>query len=140
MRLAFWRAGKDGALIQRAVAKLAPAAYKPAAATVSGDLDLRVLGQALMRKRSWIIIPTVLAAVLSITAVNLVTSRYKSEARILVDGRENVFLRPNGERNEERSAPLDPEAVTSQVQQLLSRDLAREIIKKNKLAERPEFD
>ena len=80
-----------------------------------------------------------LAAVLSIAAVNLVTPRYKSEARILIDGRENVFLRPNGERNEERTA-LDPEAVTSQVQLLLSRDLAREIIKKNKLAERPEFD
>jgi uncharacterized protein involved in exopolysaccharide biosynthesis len=81
----------------------------------------------------------VLAAVLSITAVNLVTPRYKSEARILIDGRENVFLRPNGERNEERNA-LDAEAVTSQVQLLLSRDLAREIIRKNKLAERPEFD
>ena len=76
---------------------------------------------------------------LSIAAVNLVTPRYKSEARILVDGRENVFLRPNGERNEERTA-LDAEAVTSQVQLLLSRDLAREIIKKNKLAELPEFD
>jgi uncharacterized protein involved in exopolysaccharide biosynthesis len=81
----------------------------------------------------------VLAAVLSLTAVNLVTSRYKSEVRILIDGRENVFLRPNGERNEERTA-LDAEAVTSQVQLLQSRDLAREIIKKNKLAERPEFD
>ena len=92
-----------------------------------------------MRKRGWIIVPTVLAAVLSIAAVNLVTPRYKSEARILIDGRENVFLRPNGERNEERTA-LDAEAVTSQVQLLLSRDLAREIIKKNKLAERPEFD
>ena len=65
--------------------------------------------------------------------------RYKSEARILIDGRENIFLRPSGERNEERTA-LDAEAVTSQVQLLLSRDLAREIIKKNKLAERPEFD
>jgi uncharacterized protein involved in exopolysaccharide biosynthesis/Mrp family chromosome partitioning ATPase len=106
---------------------------------VSGDLDLPALGQALMRKRGWIIVPTVLAAVLSIAAVNLVTPRYKSEARILIDGRENVFLRPNGERNEERTA-LDAEAVTSQVQLLLSRDLAREIIKKNKLAERPEFD
>src|SRR5450432_900360 len=101
---------------------------------------MRALGHALARKRGWIIVPTVLAAVLSITAVNLVTPRYKSEARILIDGRENVFLRPNGERNEERTAPLDPEAVTSQVQLLLSRDLAREIIKKNKLADRPEFD
>ena len=93
-----------------------------------------------MRKRGWIIVPTVLAAVLSITAVNVVTPRYKSEARILIDGRENVFLRPNGERNEEQRSGLDAEAVTSQVQLLLSRDLAREIIKKNKLAERPEFD
>jgi succinoglycan biosynthesis transport protein ExoP len=137
MRLAFWRAGRS--FIERAIAKPAPAVYKPAAASESGDLDLRVLGQALVRNRRWIIIPTLLAAVLSIAAVNLVTPRYKSEARILVDGRENVFLRPNGERNEERNA-LDPEAVTSQVQLLLSRDLAREIIKKNKLAERPEFD
>ena len=120
-----------------------PAPRRPAASrppqSESGDLDLRALGQALARKRGWIIIPTVLAAVLSIAAVNLITPRYKSEARILIDGRENVFLRPNGERNEERTA-LDAEAVTSQVQLLLSRDLAREIIKKNKLAERPEFD
>src|SRR6202166_3954593 len=137
MRLAFWRTGK--VMVQRAFSKPAPATYKPASAPLSGDLDLRALGQALMRKRSWIIVPTVLAAALSITAVNLVTPRYKSEARILVDGRENVFLRPNGERNEERTS-LDAEAVTSQVQLLLSRDLAREIIKKNKLAERPEFD
>jgi uncharacterized protein involved in exopolysaccharide biosynthesis len=126
-------------LVQRVIPKPAPATNKPAAASESGDLDLRVLGQALVRNRRWIIVPTLLAAVLSIAAVNLVTPRYKSEARILVDGRENVFLRPNGERNEERNA-LDPEAVTSQVQLLLSRDLAREIIKKNKLAERPEFD
>jgi uncharacterized protein involved in exopolysaccharide biosynthesis/Mrp family chromosome partitioning ATPase len=81
----------------------------------------------------------VLAAVLSITAVNMITPRYKSEVRILIDGRENVFLRPNGERNDDRNA-LDPEAVTSQVQLLQSRDLAREVIKKNRLAELPEFD
>ena len=92
-----------------------------------------------MRKRSWIIVPTVLALVASLAAVNMVTPRFKSEARILIDGRESVFLRPTGERNEERSA-LDAEAVTSQVQLVQSRDLAREIIRKNKLAERPEFD
>ncbi len=123
-----------------AAAKPAPDLYRPAAAAPTGDLDLRALGQALARKKGWIIVPTLLAAVLSVTAVNLVTPRYKSEARILVDGRENIFLRPTGERSEERSSVVDAEAVTSQVQLLLSRDLAREIIKKNKLAERPEFD
>ncbi len=145
MRLAFWRAGKYRTLVQRVISRpAAPAASKsapnkPAAAFESGDLDLRALGQAVLRNKNWIIVPTLVAAALSIAAVNLVTPRYKSEARILIDGRENVFLRPNGERNEERTA-LDAEAVTSQVQLLLSRDLAREVIKKNKLAERPEFD
>jgi polysaccharide biosynthesis transport protein len=145
MRLAFWRSDKVKAAVQRAVPKKsAPAvtskpAAAPAAVSDAGDLDLRTLGQALVRKRGWIIVPTALALVLSVTAVNLVTPRYKSEARILVDGRENVFLRPSGERNEERTS-LDAEAVTSQVQLLQSRDLAREIIRKNKLADRPEFD
>jgi polysaccharide biosynthesis transport protein len=159
MRLAFWRRGEDDARAAKIAAHVMPSPAKTFTAkpldakpvdakpvnakTVvtaeAGDLDLRVLGEALGRGKSWIIVPTILAAVLSMTAVNFVTPRYKSEARILIDGRENVFLRPNGERNEERTA-LDPEAVTSQVQLVLSRDLAREIIKKNKLAERPEFD
>ncbi|SDI83704.1 Uncharacterized protein involved in exopolysaccharide biosynthesis [Bradyrhizobium sp. Rc2d] len=154
MRLAFWRAGKDKAVIERAVsrskaeaapkieAKIAagPAPVVAKQAPVeSGDIDLHALGAALARKRGWIVVPTVLVLVASIATVNLVTPRYKSEARILIDGRENVFLRPNSDRTEERQA-LDAEAVTSQVQLVLSRDLAREIIKKNKLAERPEFD
>src|SRR5712675_136378 len=143
MRLAFWRAGEDiagneNSVAQQVVATPASATDRPAAAE-SGDLDLRALGQAQLRNRGWITVPTLLAAVLSVAAVNMITPRYKSEARILIDGRENIFLRPNGERNEERNA-LDAEAVTSQVQLLLSRDLAREIIRKNKLAERPEFD
>ncbi|WP_375308421.1 exopolysaccharide transport family protein [Bradyrhizobium sp. A11] len=164
MRLAFWRAGKDKAVVARAVSKpkadVAPKADKTEKAEVkaeprieaapapivtkqaqveSGDIDLHALGAALARKRGWIVVPTVLALVASIAAVSLVTPRYKSESRILIDGRENVFLRPNSDRTEERQA-LDAEAVTSQVQLVLSRDLAREIIKKNKLAERPEFD
>src|ERR1700730_13161676 len=136
MRLAFWRAGEHEAGNENTVAQRVVST--PASAE-SGDLDLRALGQALVRNKGWIIVPTLLAAALSIAAVNLITPRYKSEARILIDGRENVFLRPNGERNEDRTS-LDAEAVTSQVQLLLSRDLAREIIKKNNLAELPEFD
>ena len=151
MRLAFWRAGKDKAVIERAVSKAklevkpkvetkpAPDATKQAPVE-SGDIDLHALGGALARKRGWIIVPTMLALVASVAIVNLITPRYKSESRILIDGRENVFLRPSSDRSTEERQALDPEAVTSQVQLVLSRDLAREIIKKNKLAERPEFD
>jgi uncharacterized protein involved in exopolysaccharide biosynthesis len=137
--LAFRHGDGDKAVAGTAVSKPAAASARAIGPTEAGDLDLRMLGEALGRGKHWIIVPTMLAAALSIIAVNLVTPRYKSEARILIDGRENVFLRPNGERNEERAA-LDPEAVTSQVQLVLSRDLARAIIKKNRLAERPEFD
>lgn len=155
MRLAFWRAGKDKAVVERAVSKAKPEAKsetkvrveaRPApmaakqAPAETGDIDLHALGGALARKRGWIILPTVLVLVASVAVVNLITPRYKSEARILIDGRENVFLRPNSDRSTEERQALDPEAVTSQVQLVLSRDLAREIIKKNKLAERPEFD
>jgi uncharacterized protein involved in exopolysaccharide biosynthesis len=139
MRFALWRKVKERAQAEQPVTKPAPTSTRPATVSQSGDLDLHALGDALRRKRGWIIVPTVMALVLSVAIVNMITPRYKSEARILIDGRENVFLRPNGERNEERTA-LDAEAVTSQVQLVLSRDLAREIIRKNKLAERPEFD
>jgi polysaccharide biosynthesis transport protein len=139
MRFSLWRKGEEKAQAAQPVATPAPAPAKPVAPAPTGDIDVHALGAALSRKRGWIIVPTALALLLSLVAVNFITPRYKSEARILIDGRENVFLRPNGERNEERTA-LDAEAVTSQVQLVLSRDLAREIIKKNKLAERPEFD
>ena len=138
MRLAFWRTGSDEGPARERVSRAAAASPNSITAEF-GNLGLRAILQALVRKRGWIIVPTVLAAAISAAAVNLITPRYKSEARILIDGRENVFLRPNGEHNEDRSA-LDVEAVTGQVQLLLSRDLAREIIKKNNLAQRPEFD
>lgn len=159
MRLAFWRAGKDTAVLKRVVSKVKREAkpetrvetkprveskpapvVAPQAPAGSGDIDLHALGGALARKRGWIIVPTVLALVASVAVVNSITPRYKSESRILIDGRENVFLRPSSDRSTEERQALDPEAVTSQVQLVLSRDLAREIIKKNKLAERPEFD
>src|SRR5262249_9144720 len=104
MRFGLWRNGTDEAQAEVPVAKPAPAPAKAVAAAPSGDIDLHELGAALSRKRGWIIIPTVLALVLSLAVVNVITPRYKSEARILIDGRENVFLRPSGERNEERTA------------------------------------
>src|SRR5579872_5282106 len=137
MRLAFWRSGNSAASAARPSS--APAAKETRVALLAGDLDFRAIGQALAAKRNWIIVPTLLAALLSVAAVNVITPRYKSEVRILIDGRENVFLRPTGERNDDRNS-LDAEAVTSQVQLLLSRELARDVIKKNKLAELPEFD
>jgi succinoglycan biosynthesis transport protein ExoP len=106
-----------------------------------GDLDLRSLGAALMRRKYWIIWPTLLVAVVAGIVVNVIAPRYKSEARILYDGRENVFLRPEAEKsiNQDRG-PADAETLTNQVQIVLSRELALDVIGQLKLNENPEFD
>jgi polysaccharide biosynthesis transport protein len=110
-------------------------------AVQDSDLDMRSLGLALWRRKHWVIWPTLLVAIAAGITVNLLTPRYKSEARIVYDGRENVFLRPDAERslNQDRG-PADPEALTDQVQTVLSRQLALEVIGELKLNELPEFD
>ena len=104
------------------------------------DLDLGALGRAMWRRRNWIIFPVIVVCGLTFVGVNLVTPRYKSEARVLVEGRENVFLRPDAEKSASESLVGDQEAVANQVQVALSRDVALDVIRKLKLAERPEFD
>lgn len=106
------------------------------------ELDLGALGRALWARRFAILTVTALAAVLSFLAVNMITPRYKSEARVLIENRETPYNKAQGERDAERESRtlLDAEAVQSQVQLALSRDLARSIIRDLKFAERPEFN
>jgi uncharacterized protein involved in exopolysaccharide biosynthesis len=109
-------------------------------AASDGELDFRAIGRALWRRKLWVLLPAVLVALLTFVAVSVMTPRYKSEARVLYEGRESVFLRPEAERNAERDRSVDPETITSQVQLVLSRELARQVVKDLKLNERPEFD
>jgi polysaccharide biosynthesis transport protein len=104
------------------------------------ELDLGALGRALWRRKVTIIGSTLAAAAIAFLAVSLITPRYKSESRVLIETRENIFLRPEADKTIEAGATVDQEAVASQVQLILSRDLARDIIEKLKLGERPEFD
>src|SRR5439155_11104063 len=109
-------------------------------AQVVDELGRRAHSGPLWRKKRLIIAPTLAAAAVAFFAVNMVTSRYRSEARVLIETRDNIFVRPEAEKTADRSTTVDQEAVTSQVQLILSRDLALEVIKKLKLGELPEFD
>jgi uncharacterized protein involved in exopolysaccharide biosynthesis/Mrp family chromosome partitioning ATPase len=109
-------------------------------ADMSGEPDLRGLGRAVWRKKTTIILFTAVAAGLAFVVVSSITPRYRSESRILLEARESVFMRAEADKNGGDRANLDPEAVTSQIQLVLSRDLARAVIKKEKLDENPEFD
>src|ERR1019366_1114006 len=108
--------------------------------TVNSEPDLRGLGRVLWAKKTKILGITLLAAAIAFAVVNAMTPHYRSESRLLLETRENVFLRAEADKNSGDPTAIDTEAVTSQVQLVLSRDLAREVIKKEKLADNPEFD
>ena len=125
----------------RKKAKAAPVAV-PAMPVLepAGEPDLRGLGRALWRKRQTIIVCTLVVAALAFIVVNAITPRYRSESRLLLEARESVFMRAEADNGASDRANLDPEAVTSQIQLVLSRDLALAVIKKEKLDANPEFD
>jgi succinoglycan biosynthesis transport protein ExoP len=120
------------------VQSLGQRAFAPAA--TESDLDVRAVGGVLWRKRAWIVIPTLAAALLALVTVQLITPKYKSEARVLFDGRENIYLRPEVDKSTVDRNTSDPEAVASQMQLVLSRDLAHQVIEGLKLGGLPEFD
>ena len=118
-----------------------PAAPPPNPAIQSdGELDVRALGRALWRRKRAIILPALIVAVLPAVAVEVVPPKYKSSAAILYEGRENIFLRPDVNKTTGDSGLADDAALTSQVQLVLSRELALDVIRKLKLNELPEFD
>ena len=106
---------------------------------LDADLDMSALGATLWRKRWKIFGPAILVGLITLLVVQVITPRYQSQSRVFIEGADNVYLRPDADRNTAERT-VDQEAVTSQAQIILSRDLAREVISKLKLGERPEFD
>ena len=104
-----------------------------------GELDLRSLGRYLWLRRTRILGVGLICAGAAFVVVNAITPQYRSESRLLLDAHQNVFLRADADKNAGLT-PIDQEAVTSQIQVMLSRDLARKVINKLNLANSPEFD
>ena len=107
---------------------------------IDADLDLAALGAALWRKRYKILQPTILVALVTFAVVTVIPPKYQSEARVLIVGRDNVFLRPDADKDIIDRGIVDPEAVTSQAQLVLSREVANQVIDELKLGALPEFD
>jgi succinoglycan biosynthesis transport protein ExoP len=107
---------------------------------MNGEPDIRGLGRILWQKKTKMLAFTLLSAAAAFVVVNAITPRYRSESRLLLEVRENVFMRAEADKNTAERSNIDPEAVTSQIQVVLSRDLAHDLIKKEKLDENPEFD
>jgi succinoglycan biosynthesis transport protein ExoP len=105
-----------------------------------GEANLSTIVRALWRNKRSIIGPALIAAAAAFIAVNLMTPKYKSEARVLFEGRENIFLRPEADKGIMDRGAIDQETLASQVQLVLSRELARDVIGALNLADVPEFN
>ena len=103
------------------------------------ELDLSALGSSLWRKKWRILRPALLVGLVALITVQVITPRYQSESRVIVEGRDNIYLRPDADKDT-LDRTVDQEAVTSQAQLILSRDLANQVIEKLKLNQRPEFE
>jgi succinoglycan biosynthesis transport protein ExoP len=102
------------------------------------QIDLTELGRSLKARWRWIAVPTALAFLASVIFVNIVSPRYTGEAKVLLQSAEAFYLRTGPERND--SQVFDEQAVASQVQVVMSRDLARAAIRQLGLVGNPEFD
>ncbi|AWN44699.1 lipopolysaccharide biosynthesis protein [Methylobacterium durans] len=97
------------------------------------------VGGVLRRSWLWIALPTIAAGAAAVAFVQVVPPRYTGEAKLLLESREAGFARTAQERTDQPQ-PIDEQAVASQAQVVMSRDLAREAIRRLKLVGNPEFD
>ena len=119
---------------QSVSAEFAGAPLRPREGVHLGDVWRTLRGR-------WRLVLGVGAAAFLVSAayVNLVTPEYTGEARFLLERGESFFTRPNQDRTEQQPQ-IDEQAVASQVQVAMSRDLAREAIRRLNLVGNPEFD
>ncbi len=106
---------------------------------VTNEVDLSRVGRALMKKRWWVIGPTLVALVGALVFVNVVKPRYTSDARLLLENQDDFYTRVDKGERIDANGP-DAEGVQSQIQLLTSRDLARRVIKQLGLQGNVEFD
>jgi succinoglycan biosynthesis transport protein ExoP len=110
------------------------------AANARGDsTSFAQLARAVRRGWKWVVGATLLAFLASLLFVESVTPRYTGEAKLLLENRDSFYTRPNQDRSDP-AVLIDEQAVASQVQVIMSRDLAREAIRRLNLVGNPEFD
>ncbi|MCC0052845.1 MAG: hypothetical protein H6884_02165 [Rhodobiaceae bacterium] len=106
-------------------------------APTRGEVTVFGVFSALMKKKKWIFLPTLLATLAAVAFVMVTPPRYLATTTIIVEPQESPFTRP---QTQTERLTVDRETVASQVQIIKSVDVARTVIDKLKLAERPEFN
>jgi succinoglycan biosynthesis transport protein ExoP len=102
-------------------------------------LDLGRLLSAIGSSLKWLLPLVFIVAGCVFVALSFMPSKFRGEAKVLIESTDAKF--PGAARGVEgERALLDAEGVASQVQLLMSADLARRVAKKLDLASEPEFE
>jgi succinoglycan biosynthesis transport protein ExoP len=113
-------------------------ATRPPVSSDDMALDLSRLMQAIGGALRWLLPLVLIVGGVFFLGLQLVPSKYKGEAKVLIESTDGKF--PGATRGvEEERALLDAEGISSQVQLLMSADLARRVAKRLDLAAVPEF-
>ncbi len=108
-------------------------------APATNEIDLSMLGRALVARKWWVLGPTLAAFLGAVLFVGVVKPRYTSDARLLLENQDDYYERVDRNGRADPNGP-DAEGVQSQIQLLTSRDLARRVIRKLGLQGNEEFD
>ncbi len=103
------------------------------------DVDLRRLFLSLAVRWKRILVIALAVTAVAFLLASIATPQYQAETRILIEPRESVFTRPQGEQGAQQPI-LDEEGVTSQVEVIGSTDILKQVARKFDLASRAEFD
>lgn len=101
-------------------------------------IDLGALWRAFWRARFWLVPLIALVAVVAYLGLSTIPPKYRAEAKVLIEARSSRIDAGQRDPEAERTL-LDQEGVTSQVQLMTSRDLARRVVQREKLEEVSEF-
>ncbi|WP_247996694.1 exopolysaccharide transport family protein [Brucella tritici] len=102
------------------------------------DIDIGALFSSLRRHWLFIVVGALLMAALAWAICLLLTPDYRAEARIMIEARESIYTRPNGETAAERPV-FDAEGVKSQVEVFSSGDLLKKVSDELKLTSNEAF-
>ncbi len=115
--------------------------YQGGSSADNGELDIGSVGRAIVHRKLWVIGSTLGCLACAAVFVTLATPRYTAETKVIVENQESYFTRPSGPvQVDQQTQGIDPEAVASQIQLVMSRDLARSAIKALDLKGNPDFD
>jgi len=104
------------------------------------DIDITLIGQAIMRNLKWLLIGSFLAGALAYVGLSLLKPEFGAQAQIIIENEQAGFKRPTGSSDASGGRVIDREAISSQTQILQSNDLANMVADDLKLSTKPEFN